>query len=48
MGRDEQALLALRRAYTIDPDNEAIGDRLRALGVVPGPTIELDEPEADR
>jgi len=48
MGWDDEALIALRRAYTIAPDNEQIGDRLRALGVVPGPTIKLSEPESDR
>ena len=42
IGNQDEAILALRRAYTLDDRNETIKNRLRALGVVPGPTIRLE------
>jgi len=41
VGNDAEAILALRRALFIDPDNRDIQDRLRAHGVIPGPTAAL-------
>ncbi|MEM9914435.1 MAG: hypothetical protein AAF911_05700 [Planctomycetota bacterium] len=37
------AIQALRYAYWVDAENDAVKDRLRGLGIVPGPTI-ADEP----
>ncbi|MEM6459619.1 MAG: tetratricopeptide repeat protein [Planctomycetota bacterium] len=34
-----RAIGSLRQGYFVDPDNAAVKDRLRGLGVVPGPTI---------
>ncbi len=48
MGRRDQAIVALRKAYTISPDDPQIADRLRALGVVPGPSLRLDPVPEDR
>jgi len=44
IGDREAAVLQLRYAYTIDPGDQAIADRLRAHGVVPGPTVMLEPP----
>jgi len=41
LGDRSAAKLQLRYAYTIDPTDEKIANRLRAYGVVPGPTIRL-------
>lgn len=41
LGDRQAAILQLRHAYTIDPSDGKIADRLRAHGVVPGPTIRL-------
>jgi tetratricopeptide (TPR) repeat protein len=35
----DNTLQALRYGYYVDPDNEDVKDRLRGLGVIPGPTI---------
>ena len=37
------AIQALRYAYWVDSENDVVKDRLRGLGIVPGPTI-ADEP----
>ena len=37
------AIQSLRHGYSVEPDNEAVKDGLRGLGIVPGPTI-ADEP----
>ena len=41
LGDLELAIRRLRQAYGIDPDDEAISDRLMALGEIPGPTVAL-------
>jgi len=41
IGDLDGALRRLRQAYTINPDNPAVDQRLRDLGEVPGPTIGL-------
>ncbi len=38
---DELQLRRLRQAYGIDPHNQIVKDRIRALGEVPGPTFAL-------
>jgi len=40
-GDRESALTQLRHAYFIDPDRKGLADRIRAHGMVPGPTIAL-------
>ena len=40
----ERTIVALRHAYTLQPRNPRIANRLRGYGVVPGPTIEV-QPE---
>jgi tetratricopeptide (TPR) repeat protein len=37
------AILALRRAYTIKPNSPLVANRLRHHGEVPGPTLRLDQ-----
>ena len=41
LGDEALALRRLRQAYGIEPGNQAIADRLREFGEVPGPTIAL-------
>ena len=41
LGDIDQALRRLRQAYGIDPRDQRVQQRLRALGEVPGPTIML-------
>ncbi|MDY7107703.1 MAG: tetratricopeptide repeat protein [Planctomycetota bacterium] len=41
VGDTELAILRLRQALGMAPDDERIADRLRALGEVPGPTLVL-------
>lgn len=41
LGDEALALRRLRQAYGIEPGNQAIADRLREFGEVPGPTISL-------
>jgi len=41
VGDRELALRRLRQAYGIEPRNEEVNNRLRALGEIPGPTIAL-------
>ena len=41
LGDIDQALRRLRQAYGIDPRDQRVQQRLRALGEVPGPTILL-------
>jgi Flp pilus assembly protein TadD len=41
LGDLEGAVRYLRQAYGIDPYNDKINDRLRALGEVPGPTLAM-------
>jgi len=41
MGDLDSAMLYLRTAYTIDPTNPVVQDRLRAHGLVPGPTLAM-------
>jgi Flp pilus assembly protein TadD len=41
VGARRDALIQLRIAYGIDPDNPAIADAIRAHGMVPGPTVAL-------
>tara|TARA_B100001059_G_scaffold229238_1_gene261539 strand:- start:8965 stop:9672 length:708 start_codon:yes stop_codon:yes gene_type:complete len=41
MGDLDQAMLYLRTAYTIDPANTIVQERLRAHGLVPGPTLAM-------
>jgi len=39
VGDRRTALLRLRQAYTVDPDDELVKDRLLAMGEIPGPTL---------
>ncbi len=41
MGDLDSAMLYLRTAYTIEPTNTVVQDRLRAHGLVPGPTLAM-------
>jgi Flp pilus assembly protein TadD len=41
LGLAEKAVRALRRAYGAAPGDEDVADRLRAHGIVPGPTVTL-------
>ena len=41
LGDGTNAVTALRRALSIEPDSTKIKNRLRAHGVIPGPTVEL-------
>lgn len=41
MGETEREILALRRAYYINPNDLEVANRLRRHGIVPGPTIGL-------
>lgn len=41
MGDLDAAIRYLRTAYTIEPTNTHVQDRLRALGLVPGPTLAM-------
>lgn len=41
MGDLDSAMMYLRTAYTIEPDNTVVQDRLRAHGLVPGPTLAM-------
>ena len=41
MGDLDSAMMYLRTAYTIDPENTVVQDRLRAHGLVPGPTLAM-------
>ncbi len=41
IGDRERAVVALRRAYGIAPKDKAINNRLRGMGLVPGPTFAL-------
>ena len=41
IGDQQSALTELRRAYGISPHDRQLADRLRAHGMVPGPTIAL-------
>lgn len=41
VGDSDRAIIALRRAYGIDPSAEGVADRLRGYGIVPGPTVAL-------
>jgi len=45
LGDREAAIVQLRYAYTIAPADPKIADRLRAHGVVPGPTVKLTPPQ---
>jgi cytochrome c-type biogenesis protein CcmH/NrfG len=42
---NDNALLDLRRAYTIDPSNDQVKKALLEMGVVPGPTLRLPPAE---
>jgi len=48
IGDEPRAILSLRRAYTLEPDDPEIQQRLRALGVIPGPTIRVSEEQMGR
>ena len=39
LGQNQQAEVMLRRAYTLNGDDQQVNDALRKLGVIPGPTI---------
>jgi tetratricopeptide (TPR) repeat protein len=41
VGLRDEATKAYRQAYTIDPNHPKLADKLRAHGLVPGPTIGL-------
>lgn len=41
LGRSDRVMHRLRQAYGVDPTDERVHDRLRALGEVPGPTLAL-------
>ena len=41
------AVTSLRYAYYLDPDSEAIADRFRQFGIVPGPTLKLEPPKPE-
>ncbi len=41
MGDREREIVALRRAYQIDPEDLEVANRLRQHGIVPGPTVGL-------
>lgn len=41
IGRTDDALIALRRAYGITPNDEQLAQRIREYGLVPGPTVAL-------
>ena len=41
IGQDKEAILSLRRAHYVQPEDRRIADRLRGHGIVPGPTIQL-------
>lgn len=41
IGDRDSALMALRRAYAITPDDKHVNNRLRQYGLVPGPTVGL-------
>jgi len=45
LGDRDAAVVQLRYAYTIAPDDPTIAERLRAHGVVPGPTVKLSPPQ---
>lgn len=38
-GDDRLAVHRLRQAYTVEPDNERVRDRLVGMGEIPGPTL---------
>jgi len=40
IGQSQRAIPTLRRAYSLDPENKAVADALRRLGVVPGPSLQ--------
>jgi tetratricopeptide (TPR) repeat protein len=42
LGASAEALLALRQAYYITPDNPRIAERIRQHGMVPGPTVAIE------
>lgn len=46
-GDEEAAIRRLRMASYIEPENPQIRERLRALGMVPGPTLALEPDEAN-
>jgi|GEM_PF-758813 len=46
IGDQESAIISLRQAYGIRPEEPHIGSRLRRYGIVPGPTIALP-PDSD-
>ncbi len=41
IGDHDAAVDALRQAYSVDPDNQHVAERLREHGLVPGPTVAL-------
>lgn len=41
------AVLMLRYAYWIEPQNRQIAERFRRFGIVPGPTLRLKPPDPD-
>ncbi len=41
VGDRHAAVIALRQAYNVNPNNDDVNNRLRRYGVVPGPTIGL-------
>ena len=41
----ENTRLSLRYAYYIDPNHPGLADRLRKIGIIPGPTIRLQPPK---
>jgi Flp pilus assembly protein TadD len=45
LGRRDDALTELRHAYYLAPDDREVAERIRAHGVVPGPTIALPPPQ---
>jgi len=45
LGDRGRAINTLKRAYRVDPDNKRTADRLRAYGIVPGPTLPDADPE---
>ena len=41
------AVQALKYAYYTDPTAEVVKDRLRGLGIIPGPTVSDIPPKAE-
>lgn len=46
IGDRQRAIDALKQAYRANPENQEAAERLRAYGIVPGPTLFESEPQA--